>query len=258
MTSDRGLVQSLDRALSILDVLRYSSEPLALGEIAGRSGLPKSTTHRLLSTLEVRGFVARDPTAGSYRLGLKSVTPAGAGPEIRTVLTELATRSGETANLGTLVGREVLYVDRADSPHALRWQLGVGSRVPVHCSGLGKAILAFIDPGDIARHLSKRLPAQTSKTITDRGAFLAELPEIRRRGFALDQEEFMEGVRCIGVPILGAEGEVLGAISLAGPAFRFTEPAAMGQAAPLRAAATRIRALLGAEHPVPAVLRDAP
>src|SRR5438034_2679500 len=116
MASDRAVVQSLDRALSILDVLRFSDRDLALGEVAARAGLPKSTTHRLLATLEHRGFAARDTKTGAYRLGLKHVAPVGAGPEIRAVLEDLAHRSGETANLGALVGREILYVDRADSP----------------------------------------------------------------------------------------------------------------------------------------------
>ena len=123
MASDRSLVQSLDRALSILDVLRLSDGGLTLGDVAARTGLPKSTTHRLLATLERRGLVARDADAGGYRLATKTFEPVGAGPRVRHVLEDLASSSGETANLGALIGNEVLYVDRADSPHALRWQL---------------------------------------------------------------------------------------------------------------------------------------
>src|SRR5205823_1764897 len=133
MASDRPVVQALDRALSILDVLRLTDVDLALGDVASRTGLPKSTTHRLLSTLEQRGLVARDHIAGTYRLATKTFDPVGAGPGVRHILQDLAARSGETANLGALIGSEVLYVDRADSPHALRWQLGVGSRVPLYC-----------------------------------------------------------------------------------------------------------------------------
>src|SRR5919199_1016377 len=102
MGSDRSVVQSLDRALSILDVLRLSEGDLTLGDVAARAGLPKSTTHRLLSTLEQRGFVARDAMSGAYRMGGKVVTPVGAGPGVRAVLGEVAARCGETANLGTL------------------------------------------------------------------------------------------------------------------------------------------------------------
>ena len=111
MASDqpgRAVVQSLDRALSILDVLAFAEAGLGLREVASRSGLPKSTVHRLLSTLDLRGFVIRDPLSGRYRLGLKGIRHAGSGPEIRTILTELAMRSGETANLGVLAGAEVI------------------------------------------------------------------------------------------------------------------------------------------------------
>jgi DNA-binding IclR family transcriptional regulator len=246
MASDRAVVQSLDRALSILDVLRFSDHALALGEVAARAGLPKSTTHRLLATLERRGFAARDTETGAYRLGLKHVTPVGAGPEIRSVLRDLARRSGETANLGALVGHEVLYVDRADSPQALRWQLGVGSRVPVHCSALGKAILASFPPPEDGQHLPRRLRQITPNTITDRAGLLAELEAVRARGYALDEEEFMQGVRCVAVSVLATSGhEVRAALSLAGPAFRLTRRRAVSQVGALRRAAATVARLLG-------------
>src|SRR5256885_4343673 len=164
--SGRNVVQSLDRALSLLDLISFSDHELTLGEIAGRSGLAKSTAHRLLRTLELRGFVARNPVSGSYRPGLKNFRGFQGGPLVHRALADLAERSGETANLGTLAGAMVLYVDRADSPQALRWQLGVGERVPVHCSGLGKAILAHIRADAVERLLPPRLAALTGNTIT--------------------------------------------------------------------------------------------
>jgi len=246
MASDRAVVQSLDRALSILDVLRFSDHALALGEVAARAGLPKSTTHRLLATLERRGFAARDTETGAYRLGLKHVTPVGAGPEIRAVLQDLARRSGETANLGALVGREVLYVDRADSPQALRWQLGVGSRVPVYCSALGKAILSSFPTSQIGQHLPRTLKRITPSTVTERAALLTELETTRARGYALDEEEFMEGVRCVAVPVLATTGhEVRAALSLAGPAFRLTRRMAINQVSTLHRAAATVARVLG-------------
>jgi IclR family acetate operon transcriptional repressor len=243
MASDRGVVQSLDRALSILDVLTFAEEGLSLGAVAARTGLAKSTTHRLLSTLELRGFVSRDPLTGNYRSGLKSVPHLTSSPQIHEILAELAAASGETANLGTLAGRDVVYVDRADSPHALRWQLGVGSRVPAYCSGLGKAILSFSAPEIVRWVLADHRRSYTDQTIIDHKALLAELALTRRRGFALDNEEFMDGVRCIAAPVLAGR-EVAGAISLAGPAFRFTLDDATGQAKRLLRAATRVAGLM--------------
>jgi len=250
MASDRPVVQSLDRALSILDVLRLSDGDLALGDVAARTGLPKSTTHRLLSTLERRGLVARDQLGGAYRLATKTFAPVGAGPGVRQVLEELASRSGETANLGALVGSEVLYVDRADSPHALRWQLGVGNRVPTHCSALGKAILASLPPAEASARVPRRLKGYTDATITDRGGLLAELALTRKRGYALDNEEFMDGVRCVAVPV-GRGREVGHAISLAGPAFRLTVALAERLVGELQQAAERIGMVLAVDQLAP-------
>jgi DNA-binding IclR family transcriptional regulator len=255
--SERGVVQSLDRALSILDVLSLSEGGLVLREIASRSGLPKSTVHRLLSTLGLRGFVIRDPLTGTYRLGLKGMRHAGSGPDTRAVLSDLALSSGETANLGALTGTDVVYVDRVESPQALRWELGVGSRVPAHCSGMGKAILAFLDRDAVRRLLPSRLKAYTARTITERDALLAELSLIRRRGYALDEEEFMDGVRCVAVPVWDGRDEVTGALSLAGPAFRLTTDAAMTQVRPLQDAALRISRIMASGGSYPHAVREA-
>lgn len=247
--SARSVVQSLDRALSLLDLVSFSDHELSLGEIAARSGLAKSTAHRLLRTLELRGFVARNPTSGSYRPGLKNFRGFHGGPLVHRALSDLAERSGETANLGALVGSMVLYVDRADSPQALRWQLGVGERVPAHCSGLGKAILANINREAIERVLPEHLEALTPHTITNRREFLAQLTEVRRRGYALDDEEFMEGVRCVAVPIIGPGGEALAAVSISGPAFRITDDAVRSGTALLHEATGAIGRQLGFEQP---------
>lgn len=240
-----GVVQSLDRALGILEMLGRAEGELSLAEVAARVELPKSTVHRLLGTMEIRGFVVRDPLSGGYRLGVGPAARPGFGPAAHQVLVDLARSSGETANLGTLVGREVLYVDRAESPHALRWQLGVGSRVPVHASGLGKAILAHLEVEAVTRLLPRRLDAYTGRTITDRGRFLEELSIVRRRGFAIDDEEFMEGVRCVAAPVFDDGGRVVGAVSVAGPAFRLTAEAASTQGRPVVAAARSVSLSLG-------------
>ncbi len=143
----------------------------------------------------------------------------------------------------------VLYVDRADSPQALRWQLGVGERVPAYCSGLGKAILANVHRDAVERVLPEHLEALTPHTITDRRAFLAHLAEVRRRGYALDDEEFMEGVRCVAVPIMGPGGEAVAAVSISGPAFRITDDVVRSGTALLRDATGAIGRQLGFEQP---------
>jgi IclR family KDG regulon transcriptional repressor len=213
MTSERNVVQSLNRVLSILDVLIFAESDLELREIAGHTRLPKSTAHRLLATLELRGYATRHPETGKYRLALRVFRSLGSGQQIREILFELARRSRETANLGVLTGADITYVARADSPHALRWQLGIGSRVPAHCSALGKSILAQMSRDTIRKLLPARLSSPTINALRNWDALLAELETIRSRGHALDNQEFMEGVRCVAMPIWETAGRAAGALS---------------------------------------------
>lgn len=250
MASDGSTVQSLDRALSILGVLRLSGSSLALGDVAARAGLPKSTTHRLLATLQRHGLVVRDGDGARYQLAARTFEPVGAGPRVREILEELAATSRETANLGALIGAEVLYADRASSPQALRWQLGVGSRVPAHCSAMGKAILASLSPGEVARLLPARLERFTAGTMIDRETLMGDLSATRTRGYAVDEEEFMEGVRCVAVLVGRSPAGILHAVSIAGPAFRFTRDRAEGQVEAMRRAAARVHRVLDAGRPL--------
>jgi DNA-binding IclR family transcriptional regulator len=245
MGSENDLVKSLDRGLSILDLLSMIGRDVRLGEIAASTDLPKSTVHRLLATLEVRGYTVRDRLTGSYRLGPKISTRFGTSRVVHDILTAVAMRSGETANLGVLVGAEVMYVDRADSPQALRWQMGVGSKVPAHCSGLGKILLAQLRDDVVDRLLPVPLEVHTKHTITGIAQLLEELAEVRRCNYALDDEEFIDGVRCVAVPVPDATGRVAAALSLAGPAFRLSKESALSQVQHLHGAAARIGKLLG-------------
>lgn len=248
MASEREVVQSLDRALTILDVLSFANTGLELREVASLAKLPKSTVHRLLSTLELRGYVRREAGTGRYAVAMRMFRYLGTGPRMHDVLVSLAQRSGETANLGTVTGADVTYVDRADSPHALRWQLGIGSRVPAYCSALGKAVLAYKSTDAVERLLPAQLERHTANTLTNRADVLADLDRVRHRGYALDNEEFIEGVRCIAVPVWNAPDQIAGAISISGPAFRLTEDVAIAQLPALTQAVDDISALLDREN----------
>lgn len=239
-----GVVQSLDRALSILGAIAAADHDLGLADVAASVGLPKSTVHRLLRTLELRGFVARSPVSGRYRPGLRAGPDSGSGPQLHEVLVGLADRSGETANLGNRVGAEVVYLDRAQSPQALRWEIGVGARVPVHASAMGKAILSTLSRREVERILPRRLGPRTPNTMVERAALLTDLARVRRRGFAVDNEEFMEAIRCVAVPVAPRAGEAASsALSLVGPAFRLTVERAEDLADMLKAAARKISRL---------------
>jgi len=225
-----GVVRSLDRALTILDELALAPAGLGLVELSRRSRIAKSTAHRLISTLERRGYVARLP-GGRYALGL---TVFGAvnlpvAPVLRTALEGLAQHSGESVNFGVLHGTDVVYVDRVESRHALRWGLTIGSCVPMHCSGMGKAILGALPPGTRRDALrSATLRPLTRNTITDMAMLEEELQRVHAAGYAIDDGEYMDGVLCIAAAVRRG-ASVIGAVSIAGPALRFTREVALAQ-----------------------------
>lgn len=231
-TRPTGTVQSLERALDVIEALARAERALGVGELAEDTGLPQGTVHRLLQTLHARGYVRR-ADARKYSLGTGAFRLGDAAQRalVRTArpyLADLVRLSGETANLAILEGDDVVYVDQVASPHTLRMFAEVGRHVPPHSTAVGKVLLAAL-PRDRAVALLRRtrLPARTPATITDPEAFLAELDRVRSQGWATDEEEQESGVRCIAVPV-GRDGRVVAALSVSGPADRFTAAASDG------------------------------
>jgi IclR family transcriptional regulator, KDG regulon repressor len=224
-------VQVLDRALGILEVLSSEGPELALGELVERSGLHKSTVHRLLMVLEQHRFIERKNQNGKYSLGLKlfelgsqALAQLGLTERAKPNLERLVFETGETANLCVLDEGEVLYLEKKEAPRTVRIPAIVGRRYPPHCGAAGKTLLAFL-PEDQLDELIKRqgLKAYTKNTITTPAQLKAELQLIRDRGYALDNEEFEEGLKCIGAPVMDYSGSVIASIGIAGLAFRLTD-----------------------------------
>jgi IclR family transcriptional regulator, acetate operon repressor len=218
-----GGVQSVERAFQLLEILADSGGVSTLSDLATASGLPMPTIHRLVRTLVQQGYVRQD-TARRYTLGPRLIRlgeSAGRllGSWARPYLAELMEATGETANLAVLEAGEVVYVGQVPSRHSMRMFTEVGRRVRLHCTGVGKVLLAQL-PAEAARELLVRggMPAQTPRTITEPEALLAQLPAIAAQGFALDDGEQEAGVRCIAVPVPGAAAEV--AMSVSGPEGR--------------------------------------
>lgn len=221
---------SLEKALDVLDAIGAAPEGLSQIELADRLALPRTTVYRLLATLVDRGLVRRDPLRKVYCLGFRCFEMArqayampdlvaAAAMELRT----LRDLTGETTYLATLDGREVISLERCDGAHSQRSAAVLGQRKPVYCTSQGKAILSAMP--DEARNAIVRdavLKPLTPLTITDRRRLLAELRITRARGWAIDDEEIVLGVRCVGAPVVDAAGQVRGAISVAGPAWRLT------------------------------------
>lgn len=216
-------VQSLGRAFDLLELLAESGDGLTLSALAASSGLPAPTIHRLMATLIQRGYARRLPSR-CYALGPRLIHLGERASRVLSAvampyLTGLVDEIGETANLAVLDDDRVIYAAQAPSRHSMRMFTEVGRRVRLHCTGVGKVLLAELPP-DAARELLVRggMPAQTPRTITDPDELLAQLPLVAAQGFALDDGEQEAGVRCIAVPVPGAPAQV--AMSVSGPEGR--------------------------------------
>ena len=221
---------ALEQALDVLDAIGATPEGLSQNELAERLVLPRTTIYRLLGTLVARGLVRRDALRKVYCLGFRCFEMAKQAysmPDMVAAsaleLRALRDLTGETTYLAALDGREVISLERCDGAHSQRSAAVLGQRKPVHCTSQGKAILAAMEEG--ARDTIVReavLKALTPHTLTDRRRLQAELRITKARGWAIDDEEIVLGVRCVGAPVIDATGAVRGAISVAGPAWRLT------------------------------------
>ncbi|MBA2526280.1 MAG: IclR family transcriptional regulator [Pyrinomonadaceae bacterium] len=224
-------VQVLERSLGILKLLCSDGPELSLIELSERLTLHKSTTHRLLGVLEQHRFVEKSASSGRYRLGLKlfelgskAIAQFDWGERARGYLQRLAFETGETAHLCILDDGEVLYLEKVEAPSTVRVPSIVGRRYPAHCGGAGKTLLAFQPEEEIEELIKRRgLKSYTRNTLTTPAQLREGLRLVREQGYAIDNEEFEEGLECIGAPIRDYSGKVVAAISIAGPAFRITE-----------------------------------
>ncbi|MEP7090388.1 MAG: IclR family transcriptional regulator [Nocardioidaceae bacterium] len=220
-----GSVQSVDRALALLEALALAGRPMGVGELALQTGLAQGTAHRLLRGLQQRGYVRHDDSRkyslGTAALRLSDAAQRSLSSSARPFLAQLVQVSGETANLAVLEGDDVVYVAQVPSPHTLRMFAEVGRHVPPHSTAVGKVLLAGMPRARALAVLRRTgLPRRTPSTITDLDAFIAELDLVREDGWAADEEEQEIGVRCVAVPVRTGD-QVLAAMSLSGPAERF-------------------------------------
>ena len=225
MTEASGGVQSLHRALDVLEGFAAAGGTASLSDVAAACGLPLPTVHRLASTLADRGYLRRLPDRryclGSRLVPLGTEAHALLGERAMPVLRVLAALTGESANLAVLTQGRAEYVSQAQGRHAMRIFSEVGNRVQLHCTGVGKALLAVVPPEHASRLIAAaELTAHTPATITDPAVLQAELGVIRARGYALDEGEMEAGVRCVAVGIPGA---VPMAVSVSGPSARLTD-----------------------------------
>ena len=222
-------MQSIERAFDRPEMLAEAGGALVPSELAAASGLPLPTVHRLIRTLVNRGYVRQEPcrryTLGSRLIWLGETSSRMLGASLRPFLAQLVRETGKTANLAMLDGDEVVYLAQVPSPHSMRMFTEPGCRVRVHCTAVGKAMLAQLPP-EQARALLERsdMPASTPTTITDPDLLLAHLEVIRKQGYAVDEAEQEIGVRCFAVAVPGAP--VTRPSPTSGPQARMTDEAA--------------------------------
>lgn len=222
-----GRVQAIDRAVMILRLFSDERRELKLTDIAEELDLNKSTVHGIISTLKYHGLIDQNEDTQKYRLGLylmelgDRVSHSLDIIEISSpIIKDLCSQVEETVHLGTLDGDEVVYIDKKESNQSMRIFSAIGARNPAHCTGVGKAMLAYRDMDKLEELLPDELVKLTPHTITDKKELIKELSQIREQGYALDNEENTVGLTCVAAPIFDKNGEAKYAISISGPTIR--------------------------------------
>ena len=248
--------RSLERGLAILEAVAASQGPASLAETARRLGLHRSTAHHLMQTLVGAGYLRQEKATRGYELTPKLYRLTGRlwGPEqLRDLaqphLEELMRATGEGTSFAAWLDGSVIVVAKREAEAPVRVVQDVGGRRPLYCTAVGKAIAAWLPPVEMRAALGRaRMQRLTAKTITTQSAFEAELRRIRAAGYAIDDEEQFEGLRCIAMPVFCYTGGVLGAMCVLGPKHRMTQQKLLAVRVPLGELARKLSERLGYVH----------
>lgn len=225
------MVKSVSRALDIIALVGMKKGGLGVTEIANQIDINKSSVFRTLSTLVQYGYIEQDRETGKYKLGYKFLDISSKlldsidiRAEAKPFLEELENKTNEVIHLVVYDQGEVVYIEKLEGTETLRTHSKVGKRAPMHCTSVGKAILAHLPENDVFSILNRKgMPYHTDHTITSIEAILQELKQIRQRGYALDLEENEYGITCIAAPVFDHLGKVVAAVSISGPTTRMTK-----------------------------------
>jgi len=225
---DIGQIPTNLRLLLMLEEVARRGTPISPADLGAALGLPKPTVHRLLHTCEIEGFLQRDLDGRSYapgrrlrRMAVNTLSSLHVRTARLAILNALAEQVGETCNIATPDREAMIYLDRVETKWPLRIQLPIGTQVPFHSTASGKMYLSSLKPEYLEKLLrAAPLPRLTAHTITDPDRLQVEISAIRARGFATDDEEFMDGMVAIAVPILDLQGRVISTVSIHAPVQR--------------------------------------
>lgn len=226
-------LKSVEKALDILESFTLESKEQGVTEISRALGINPTSVYKILKSLKTRGYVSQDSPKGKYRLGIKLFELGSLFQEqvpliklARPFLEKLGAACGETINLAVLSadGSEILYIDKIESSEVLKTDIRLGTRLPAHCTALGKALLSTLSEQEIDRFWggAEELPALTAQSLSTRKDLEKELAAVKERGWAVDNEEFRKGVRCVAAPLRDRLGKSPAAVSITGPSSRIT------------------------------------
>lgn len=244
---------SVVKAIRLLEALRDGAGALGVSELGRRVDIDKASVSRILKVLEKAGFVTQDPETLRYTLGVglgiigfKALQRMDIRAIARPVLELLAEQTGECAHLAILVGNKAFYVDQAAPSRGVIVDAPVGTLAPLHCTALGKALLAF-QPGEIRERLLASIECEpyTRRTITSPAVLDSFLTSVRANSIAFDDEEFSVGIRCMAAPVFRYDGAIAGAIGISGPSPRVTDDRLLEWEAVIRDKARAVSASLG-------------
>jgi DNA-binding IclR family transcriptional regulator len=225
------IIKTVDKALDLLEQFNGDRDELGVTELSQRLNLHKNNIFRLLATLETKGYIEQSKTRENYRLGLKSlelrqafIKQLGFVRSAKPFLKEIVEKCNETAYLGIIRQNSAIYVDIEEPSQIVKVVNRVGFKLPIHCTAIGKAQIAYASEEELEKlGILDNMERFTPNTIVDKAKFMKHLKEVAKQGYALDNEEYDSGVRCIGVPLRDYTGRVVGGISVSGPSFRMTD-----------------------------------
>jgi DNA-binding IclR family transcriptional regulator len=245
-------VQSIDRAVAILECFSEEKKELKLTEISERLDLNKSTVHGIISTLKYHGFISQDEETQKYKLGIRFI---GFGDlvvnsmNIRNaavpVIIDVCDRIEETVHMAMLDGADVVWIEKSECNKSIKTSTTIGARLPAYTTADGKIIICYQNKDKIKAYLPKRIPKHTINTITNKSEFIKKLEEMKKNGYAIDNEEYVEGIKCVAAPVFDHDGKVRFSLSTTGPAFRMTEEKIKEITAIIKEAANEISRRIG-------------
>ena len=224
-------IRAVDNALNLFEEFKGDRDELGVTELSNRLNLHKNRVFRILATLEARGYIEQNKATENYRLGVKSlelgqtfIKHMGLVRQAKPFLKEIVEKCNEMAYVGIIRQNSVVYLDVEEASQTVRVLNRVGWRLPIHCTAIGKAQVAFLSEEKLEKlGILNHMERFTPNTIVDKVEFIKHLKEVAKRGYAIDNEEYNLGVRCVGVPLRDYTGRVVGGISVSGPSFRMTD-----------------------------------